>query len=698
MGLLFTILFAVYAIGSAAVLVYLWWRVQGLSREVTQLRRVSGTRAPAQTVRRARSGSTVVPVTDDAPAEISEEPVGPLERAARSWRLQDTPPPADGAGGTPLASVAFSPATLRGLVLGMLATAPAFGFFFGADAPIIVASGLAIAAAMMVIALRPIWSVAAWAAVFTAGAWASLGFALGAAHADPASYAMCVAFAGAAGLLHAHLRRATPGATMALAMSAAVLALASQTGMIGPAGAAFGVIVALAAIVGAMSLRVEAMHLAAFGAAVIGLFVLSGQASAAIWFTPVTAWAGALFLGIAVIRVPHLGARGVAIAGTGAFGALGAIIALNTAQHGLADPYAAAAALVALTGTLGGVIAAAALRRERGLQALRFSLWMLALAGFIAIFAAIVLALPAPLASFAFALVALGLAALNARFPEGTWRAFAGVAAVLAAPFAVASAEMVLAEAQTWPAWLLVLSGLCAPAAALGCAALLAARREAPKLAALFELLVIGFVVAAASLFVRLLFSDGAVMLQPVGFVETGVHAAVWLMAALIIGSRAHLGAKPMRVATINLLTIAALGVMAVAALLWTTDYWSARSGAGPPFLTRDTLGFLIPAVLFFSHWVFWRARSDDLQTRLVFGSSMLLFAAFVTVEAVRAESLPNWSRALAGAVSFAMALGLNFAPGIVNADGPAERGQLKKQLHRNGRRQQGRHKRQHAR
>jgi hypothetical protein len=686
MGVLLTLLFAAYAIGTSAALVYLWRRLDRMSGEIAHLRRSAGAHAQ-QVVRRARAGS-VVPITEDDAATETE---APLERAARTWRLQAAEA-AEAA--LPLTRVASSPATLRGLVLGVLATAPAFGFFFRADAPVIVASGLAVAAAMMVIALRPVWTVAAWAAVFTAGAWASLGFALGAAHADPMSYSMCVGFAGAAGLLHAHLRRATPGATMALTMSAAVLALASQTGMVGPAGAAFGVIVALAAIVGAMSLRLEAMHLAAFGATVIGLFVLSGQPSAAIWFTPVTSWAGALFLAIAVIRVPHLGARGVALAGTGAFGALGAILALNTAQHGLTHPYAAAAALVALTAALGVVIATAALRRARGLPALRFSLWMLALAGFIALVAAILLALPPPLASFAFALVALGLVALNARFPEGTWRAFAGAAALLALPQAVSSAQLMLSEAPDWQAWMLIALGLCAPAVLLGVAARLAERHEGPKLAALFEMLMIGLLVAAASLFVRLVFSEGALLLQPVGFVETSVHCAAWLLAALIIGARAHLGAATMRVAATNLLMLAALGVTATASLLWTTDYWAARAGAGPDYLTRDTLGFLIPAGLFFAHWVFWRARSDDVQTRLVFAASMLLLAAFVTVEALRAENVPDWGRALTGAVSLAMALGLNFAPGVVNADSPPQR-KLEKNLHRERRRQQRHHTRQ---
>jgi hypothetical protein len=690
MGLLLATLFALYAIGSSAALTLLWRRLDKVSSELAKLRRSVGARAPTQVLRRAQPG-TVVPISDDAfePAEHGEDPIA---RAARTWRFgAETPQSA-------LARLSPSAETLRGLVLGLLATAPALAFLFRADAPAIVASGLAVATAMMVIALRPVWSVAAWASVFTAGGWASLGFALGAAHADAASYALCVAAAAAAGLVHARLRGATPGATMALTMGAAALALASQTGMIGPAGGAFGAIVALAAIVGATSLRLEAIHLAAFGAAVIGLFVLSGQSSAAVWFTPATTWAGALFLAIAAVRVPQLGSRGVALAGTGAFGALGAIMALNSAQHGLANPQAAAAALIALAAVLAAVIAASASRRDRGLKALRFSLWLLALAAFIAVVAAAVLALPAPLAAPTLALVALGLAALDARFPEGTWRAIAAASALLVAPFAILSAQMLLSEAPGWPAWLLIAAGLSAPAALLGTTALIASRHEAPKLAALLELLVIGLAVSAAGLIVRLVFAEGALRLEPVGFVEAGVHSALWLLIAILIGSRAHLGASTMRVAAINLLMLAALATMATASLLWATDYWSARTGVGPPILGRETLGFLIPALLFAAHWVFWRARADDLQTRLVFGAGALLLAAFVTVEALRAQGLPDWARAIAGAASFALALGLNFAPGVTNTEVSPPRRDLNKDLHRDRRRQHRRKTRQRVR
>ncbi len=153
-----------------------------------------------------------------------------------------------------------------------------------------------------------------------------------------------------------------------------------------------------------------------------------------------------------------------------------------------------------------------------------------------------------------------------------------------------------------------------------------------------------------------------------------------------------------MRVAAINLLMVSALCAMIAASLLWMTDFWAVRRGPGPGVLTRDTLGFLIPAVMFFAHWVFWRARADEVQTRLVFGASMLLFAAFITVEALRADGVPDWLRAFAGAASFALALGLNFAPGVVNAESAPPAREFEKNFHRNRRRQQRRKLREQAR
>jgi hypothetical protein len=107
---------------------------------------------------------------------------------------------------------------------------------------------------------------------------------------------------------------------------------------------------------------------------------------------------------------------------------------------------------------------------------------------------------------------------------------------------------------------------------------------------------------------------------------------------------------------------------MAFAAGLWLASYWKMQTlGPGPQL--RDTLGFLLPSILFFGHWAFWREHGAHAQTRLALGSAVLLMAAFVTVETVRAESVPGWLAASVGALLFALAIVINFAPGVVRAE-----------------------------
>jgi hypothetical protein len=657
MGL--TILFILNLALTGAGFFFLWRRLEQQKVEIARLR--AALAAPNARARKAvkRAGGAVVAL----PGVETEIVESPLARAARAWGLKTE------AADFALRGPTLSPETMRGLVLALMAVAPAAGFFFGADQPAIVASGLAIAAAMMVVALRPIWRAAAWASVLTASAWALVGFALGAAHADPVSYSFCVALAGATGILHAHKRRATPGAAMALSMAAAALALGSQVGMISAAGAGFAIITAAAAIVGAMSLRLEAMHLAGFGAAVIGLFVLSGQYDAAIWFTPAATWAGALFFAVALVRVPQLGPRGVALAGTGAFAPLGVITALHDAQHGLADAYAAAGAFLSFGALLAALIAVTSLRRAPGLAAMRLTLWVLVLGVFCAVSAAISLALPAPFAAAAFVACAFALAVLNTRAANTVWQAFAVACGILAAVFALIGARFVLGEAAIISPWLATLAGLVAPATIAGAAAFVFARSKANATAAFFEALAIALSVIAANVFARLLFSNGATLLTPVSFVETGVHAAIWLAAALAIGVRAHHGASAIRIIAISLLTIMALVAMAFASLLWIGDYWQTQTSAA---LNLDySLGFLIPGALFSVHWVFWRARGDDPQTRITLAAAALTLAAFITMEASNASGLPPWAGPLSAALSFALAIGINFAPGVVSPFAP---------------------------
>lgn len=667
------ILVALHLAATAAGFAFFWRRHSALHAEVERLREALGAAEAVAAPVRRRAGAT-----EAASAElISITPsVTPEARAARAWRLPETPIGFDAAN--------FPPDTTRGLVLGAIAAAPALGFFFGIAAPFLIVAGLGAAAAMMLLSLRPEWRAAAWASVITAAAWGVLGLVLGAAQSSPVIYSVFIAFAGIAGLTHAHLRRATPGLVMGLATAALSLALASQTSVIGAGGVAFGIIVAAAAIIGAMSLRLEAMHLAAFGAALVGLFVLSGQDAAAIWFTPATAWAGALFLAIAIVRVPQLGARGVALAGTGVLVSMLGAGALHWAQHGLANPYAASGAFTALAAIFSAIIGLSAARRAGALASLKITLWVLALGGFAAITTAIFLALPAPFAACGFAAVALGLTALNTRLPDAAWRTFACVAAMLAAGCALASAQMVLSESQAWDAWVLIGAGLVAPAILVGGAALFAARADAKFTASVAESVTFGAAVIAVSLLIRLYFSGGALLLQPVGFVELGAHAAAWLIAALLIASRSRLGAGRVRVGAAILLGMLALVVCAFGAGLWLTPYWSARPATGAP-LNHAPLGFLLPAIMFWANWVFWRARGAEVRTRVALAAGAMLLACYVTLEMVRIPDMPDWASALVGAVAFALAIAINFASGIT-----AGRSDREEDFHRNRRREQG--------
>lgn len=657
MGMLLLVL-AVQLAAMAGGFYLLWRRLDRAGGEIERLRTQLEDQAAVGGVRRARSGGTSV--NEIAPLAT------PTARATQAWNL--------GRRSIRLSGPTLTPETGRTLALAAASAAPALSFFLGFGAVSAVAAGLIIAAATMVLSLRPLWRAGAWTAVVAAGAWASAGLALGAAQTHPIIFSLCVVIAACAGLAHAHLRNAGPGGMLSLAMTGAVLALGTAVGMVSAAGLGFAAIVAAAAIIGSVTLRLEPLHIIAFGAALLGLYILSGQETAAIWFTPAAAWAGALFLAIATVRVPQLGSRGAAIAATGALAPLAAISALHFAGHGLADDYAAAAAFVGLGGMLTGIVTLAATRRDRGVSALRFTLWVLVLGAFLALTGAIAIALPTPLQAPAFALTAVALLALHTRLPDAVWRAFAVVAGLATLLCAGANAQLLLDETTTWSNATLILAGLVAPAVLSGGAAYLAQRNNAPASAALFEIITFTLGVISANLFTRLAFSGGATLVQPVGFVEIGMHCVVWLIAALLIGSRAHLGARGVREAAINLLTLTAFATTAFACGLWMASFWGARATGAQPLLTHDTMGFVLPAIFFWAHWVFWRARGAHAQTRLSLAAGALLLAAFFTVEAMRAEHIPEWVGALVGALSFSIAIVINFAPGVVNADAPVRR------------------------
>lgn len=676
-------LFALVIVG-----VLLVRRIERQEREIGSLRRAlealrGGETLPAQ--RAAEARANVVAIPNRAPVLTAVRSAAPLrDLPAPSRRRLSLPAP------IAKALPPIHPATARGAALGLAATLPGLAFFFAANHALVVACGLCIAAGMMLAALNPFWRSAAWAGVFTGGAWALIGFAMQVAHAQPLTYCVALLLPGAAGLAYALLREPTPGATLALIMSGAALALGSQIGMVGEPGVAFGVIVALAAVAGAMSLRVESIHLAAFAATLGGLFVLSGQESAAIWFTPVTAWAGVLFLGIAAVRVPRLGARGVALAGTGTLAPLLAIAALYASHQGLADPRAAGAAFVALAALLGGVITLSAQRHGRGVSALKLTLWVLATGGFVSAVSGVFLALPAPFAATAFSAIALGLTAVDRRFSSAAWRTFACVAATFAAFEALSSLALVLREAPAWDGRLVVVFALAIPSALTAGAALLAHRSNAAVTASLCKVVSVVLSVLTADTLVRLVFSGGAPLMQPVGFVEAGFHIAAWLMLALFVAARASKrDASAVRTGSAILLGVAALATSALIAVLWLTPYWETMPASGAPWamLHFSGLGFIAPAALFWAHWVFWRARGSNVRTRIAMGAAATMSACFVTLEAMHPQdsaATPDTLSALIGALSFAAAIVINFAPGVTAA--ARHRSYLQENLHGDGR------------
>jgi hypothetical protein len=326
------------------------------------------------------------------------------------------------------------------------------------------------------------------------------------------------------------------------------------------------------------------------------------------------------------------------------------------------------------------------MRRPSGVTALQATGWVLALGAFTAFAAAILLAAPAPFAATAFAALALGLAVLNARAPASVWRAFACIAAGFAAACALSAGAMLLNEAQRWAPAVLLGLGLAAPAVLTAAGARFAQRADASFTTGALEAVAFALGVIAANLAVRLYFSSGAMLLQPVGFVEAGAHICVWLMASLLIASRSHRGSKPVRIGFSVLLALIALTLVAFAGGLWLTPYWSAREAAAAP-IPHAPLGFLAPALLFWAHWLFWRARGTDTRARTALAAAALLTAAFVTLELMRWPGAPEWLAALGSAVAFALAIVVNFAPGVT-FDG-AGRSYREEELHRQRRSQQ---------
>jgi hypothetical protein len=582
-----------------------------------------------------------------------------------------------------------TPETGRLIAAVAMIVAPALGFAFGAPAPALIACGLSISAALMLTALRPIWAAAAFVGAFGAGGWAVTAFSLDAAQSAPAIFSAFAALAGCAGLAHTRLRGMAPGLMMALLMGGALISLGNAVGLGGPAGLAYGAIVAAAAFVGASATRLAGLHLGAFAAAMFGLYVFSGQEPAAIWFTPVTAWIGALFLAIAAIRTPMLGSRGPILAATGVTAPLLSAGALSLSQHGLANPLAAAGAFLSLAIMFGALIVIAAQRGQRGIGALKLTAWILLGGAAIAFLTAALLALPFAFAATAAAGAALGLVAIDHHKSQRLWRAGALFLFIAAAMIAWAAVK------NGWPDALTLAAALAAPTLIAAGAAFVSEIRTSKGAAAVFEAFAIIGAAASLTALARLLLSGGAPNQTPIGFVEVGVHLALWAGAALALAARTEHGARLVRSIGAALFGVAALCGAALAGLLWLTPFWSAHAPSGVDWalLQHPPLGFALPAIIAWMHWAHWRARGVHVRTRVSLASAALLTAAFITLETFGAREgaaipgQPDWILIGATAAAFGLAVAINFAPGVT--DETSARLRFDKYFQRNRRREQ---------
>lgn len=564
---------------------------------------------------------------------------------------------------------ALTPQRLFTGATAALAALPLLGLPFGLALGELTVAGLMIAAALTLASLREGWSRAAWAGAIGGCAWALAGLSLGGAIAAPITFSAGAAFAGVAGLALFYMRGGAPGAILSLGMGAGLVGLGALAGIIGPAGGALVLLVLIAASLGASSLRREPLHHAAFAAAGVGLFVLSAQGSAAIWFTPAAALAGALFLAIAFLRVPQLGPRGGALAGTGAGASMFAVGALYVSQHGLANPLAAAGAFLALALAFAGLIALAAHRRQGGVDTLKLTLWVLAFCAFAATASAIFIATPAPLAAPLMAGVAAGLVLLDARVKSVTWRALATGALVLACLAAWSAGNSFAMEAPIWPRWALVLAAFAAPAALAAAATPVARRAGAPITADLFETFAILAALAAATLTLRYIFSAAEPDMVPIGFIEAGAIIALWLSAVLLLASNEHKGLA-------GILFVISLTFGAIAGVLWLTPFWLEQplSGLNLALFQHAPLGFALMAAPLWSLWLYWRMRGAQMRTRTAFGAAALATAAFLTHEYVIARgpvSGADWPSIGAGVSLFVLAIAASTAPQVVGAHRP---------------------------
>ncbi len=576
----------------------------------------------------------------------------------------------DGAAWPALEGPGLSPEVGRALIAAAALGAPALLAAFAAPTVWIMSAVLMVVLAALAASFLPVWRSAAWAAAFAGGAWAAAGLATGAAHAHPIMFSICGAIAGAAALAHTRLQAILwPGAVLAAFMAAATLMLSGALGIVGPAGASYATLAALAAIVGASTLRLEALHLAAFAAAGLGLYVLSGQPQGDVWFTPAASWMGAVFGGIAALRTPKLGHRALLISATGAVAPIFAVSAMIAARHGLETPIAGAAVFLALGAGFAAILVAAA-RRAGGLAPLKLTTWTLGLASAWCGGAAAMTAFGPGFAAFeACALSTLALAAIlvDTRYPARVWR-FAALCLGALALISATHAGLTLGRVGSdVPPLAAIFVGLIAPSALFGVAAHLS-RSRAQTTSAVSETAALLLGLAAAAATMRLAFTGDALTLYPLSFAETGAHAATWLLAALALAARAGRGAHLVRVSTALVLVSAALLLSAATAVMWLSGFWSTVEIPDLSFASwlHPPIGFLLPALAAWTHWAYWRRAPTLKRAHVARCAAAALTACWLTLEIYwlrRDGAGIDWVVLSVGAFAFAAAFAATILP-----------------------------------
>ncbi|MBY0563827.1 MAG: hypothetical protein K2P58_06525 [Hyphomonadaceae bacterium] len=545
---------------------------------------------------------------------------------------------------------------IGGLVLAVLAAAPSLGLALGVDPSWVVGFGVLAGAAMIAAAFDKRWAAAAWPAVITVAVWSALAFALEVDLRAPAA-ALCIA--GVTGVVYARWRTLTPGGAMALLAALVLLFIGAQQGMISAHGAAFAIVVASAAVAGAQ-VRAEPLHLGAFAAALAGLFVLTGQNIAAVWFTPISAWMGALFFAVAAVRVPGAGSRGATLAMTGIVAPLLAVGMLHRANHALAEPWTAGLGFLTVA-LLASALLAATWRRAPFAK-LGLTPWLLGLGAFTAFALAAGLLSVTGLATMAFGALAVGLLALDKRWPAALWRLLAFLAGLFSIGHALENARATLTEIVPIAPLFAVLAGPAAGAVLYGVAARLAARSNVPKpiTGSVLEATSFALAMLAAHVVLRLVSSGGAPMLEPIGFFEACAHISVWLFAALLVAARSDHAA---RTTSAQVLSLAGLSAISLSAILWFTPYWVERTSAAE---WHPALGFLLLSVLCWSHWALWRGRADDTPTRASLAAAGATMAGAAVLWLMGVDAIPPWGKATLSGLAITAAIALNFAPGVV--------------------------------